>query len=92
MDYAVHVPHHKVVPNPTQFRQDDALLALGKAIREARGDAGLSQEALALLAGVDRGYLGRVERGDNNVALLTLLKLARALGLTGAELMAKAAL
>lgn len=49
----------------------------------------MSQENLALLAEVDRSYLGRVERGDNNVALLTLIRIAQALGLTLGQLIAK---
>ena len=53
---------------------------------------GISQEALALLAEVDRSYLGRVERGDNNVAILTLAKLAKALGVSVAKLMQRAKL
>jgi len=53
---------------------------------------GISQEKLALLAEVDRSYVGRVERGDNNVAVLTLARLAAALDLTIAKLMQKAGL
>jgi transcriptional regulator with XRE-family HTH domain len=45
---------------------------------------------LAFLAEVDRGYVGRVERGDNNVAVLTLKKLAKALGTTVSKLAQKA--
>jgi hypothetical protein len=44
------------------------------------------------LAEVDRSYVGRVERGDNNVAVLTLAKLAGALDLSMAKLMQKAGL
>jgi transcriptional regulator with XRE-family HTH domain len=69
------------VPNPSQQRQHPALTSLGEAIRNARKAQGISQEKLALAAGVDRSYMGRVERGDNNVAILTLLKIAQALGL-----------
>jgi transcriptional regulator with XRE-family HTH domain len=47
----------------------------------------MSQERLALLAGLDRSYYGRVERGDNNMAVLTLHKIAQALEITVAELM-----
>ncbi len=50
----------------------------------------MSQEQLALLAEVDRSYVGRIERGDNNVAILTLAKLCKALGVTVAKLAAKA--
>ena len=68
------------------------MVALGKAIREVRLSKGISQEKLALLADVDRSYVGRVERGDNNVAVLTLVRLATALDLSVAKLMQKAGL
>ena len=74
------------VPNPSRRRQDAALVALGEAIRRIRVSKGISQEKLALLAEVDRSYLGRVERGDNNVTVLTLRKLAKALGVSLANL------
>jgi transcriptional regulator with XRE-family HTH domain len=55
-----------------------------------RVSKGISQEALALMAEVDRSYLGRVERGDNNVAILTLVKIAAALETTVADLVVAA--
>jgi transcriptional regulator with XRE-family HTH domain len=80
------------VPNLSRQRQDPALLALGEAIRELRAEQGISQEQLALIAGVDRSYLGRIERGDNNVAMLTLARIAQALDVTVTEVAARAAL
>jgi len=80
------------VPNPSRSRQSPPLIALGKALRQMRLEKGISQENLALLAEVDRSYVGRVERGDNNAALLTLVKLAKALGTSVAKLMRKAKL
>jgi transcriptional regulator with XRE-family HTH domain len=68
------------------------LVALGKAIRSIRSSKKISQERLALEADVDRSYLGRIERGDNNAAVLTLQKVARALGISVAKLMQKAKL
>jgi len=65
-------------------------VALGDAIREARLAQGISQEKLALLADVDRSYLGRIERGDNNVATLTLLRIANALDMTMSKLLHRA--
>lgn len=44
------------------------------------------------MAEVDRSYVGRIERGDNNVAILTLLKLALALDITLEKLMKEAKL
>lgn len=80
------------MPNLSGKRQDPALVALGKTIRNTRIAQGVSQEKLALKSEVDRSYLGRVERGDNNVALLTLAKLAHGLGISLAKLMQKARL
>jgi transcriptional regulator with XRE-family HTH domain len=74
------------VPNLNRARQAPTLVALGKAIAKERKRLGLSQEALALAADVDRSYLGRVERGDNNVAMLILAKIARGLGTSIARL------
>lgn len=80
------------MPNPSKHRQTPALVALGTAIRQTRLNQDMSQETLALHAEVDRSYLGRVERGDNNVAVLTLIRIAKALGVTVVELMEKAGL
>jgi len=80
------------VPNLSQQRQHPALIALGEAIRHVRKQRGVSQEKLALLAEIDRSYVGRVERGDNNVAVLTLLKVAHALEITLEDLMKEAKL
>lgn len=84
--------NHAGVPNLSRKRQDRALVALGRAIREIRLSKGISQEKLALLAEVDRSYVGRIERGDNNVAVLTLARLAAALETSLAKLMQKAGL
>jgi transcriptional regulator with XRE-family HTH domain len=65
---------------------------LGQAVQRLRKEREISQEGLALLSGVDRSYMGRIERGDNNVAVLTLLRVASALELTVCELMAEAGL
>lgn len=78
------------MPNLSSNRQDPALVSLGVAIRRVRQSQNVSQEKLALLAEVDRSYVGRVERGDNNVAILTLLKLASALNINLEKLMREA--
>lgn len=54
--------------------------------------AGLSQEALALEAGIDRSYLGGIERGEHNVAVMNLVKLAQALGVSLSRLLQQARL
>lgn len=52
---------------------------LGKALRKHRMAAGLSQEALADLAGIHRTYVGDVERGERNIAIVNMVRLAVAL-------------
>ncbi len=61
-------------------------------MKRIRLEKGISQEKLALLAEVDRSYVGRVERGDNNAAILTLARLAKALDISISELMQEAQL
>ncbi len=78
------------MPNLSKNRQDPVLIALGETIRRIRLSKGISQEKLALLAEVDRSYVGRVERGDNNVAVLTLARLAGALDISISKLMQEA--
>lgn len=59
---------------------DPYLDILGRRIRAARSELGMSQERLAHEAGLDRSYVGRVERGEHNLTLASLVKIARALG------------
>lgn len=62
-------------------RDDDgSLVRLGEAVRNARKAAGLSQEALADAAEIDRSHMGKIERGERNVSVLNILKIAAALG------------
>jgi transcriptional regulator with XRE-family HTH domain len=55
-------------------------------VRELRKEKGLSQEALALTCDLDRTYIGGVERGERNVSLLNIQKIADALGISAREL------
>lgn len=55
------------------------LIAFGKRLRTLRLRQKLSQEQLALAADLDRSYVGGVERGERNVSLINLKKLAQAL-------------
>lgn len=80
------------MPNLSSQRRNPSLVALGEAIRRIRKIQGISQEELALLAQIDRSYVGRIERGDNNAAVLTLIRLATALGVSAAQLLDEARL
>ena len=59
---------------------NDPRARFGQAVRKYRLAAGLSQERLAELAGIHRNYAGAVERGERNVALINMVRIARALG------------
>ena len=69
------------------FSGNPALVGLGAAIRAARQAKGLSQEALAEIAGIDRSYMGGIERGEHNLAIMNLLKIAEALGMKASTLL-----
>ncbi len=55
------------------------LVSFGKRIRAIRQKKGLSQEEAALASGLDRSYYGGVERGEHNIALINIEKIAKAL-------------
>lgn len=55
------------------------LVALGAEIRRTRAGIGLSQEALAVDAGLDRSYVGGIERGEHNLTIMNIAKIAIAL-------------
>jgi transcriptional regulator with XRE-family HTH domain len=63
-----------------------ALARLGENVRRTRRCLEVSQEALADMCGLHRTYVSDVERGSRNVSFASLLKLARGLGTTIAEL------
>ena len=67
-----------------------AHVAYGQALRELRAERGVSQERLALLAGLDRTYVSGIERGERNPSLANLLKLADALGVQLSDLAVRA--
>ena len=60
-------------------KKDRALVRLGSNLRKAREAYGWSQEELAMRCGVHRTYVGGVERGEHNVTILTLRKMAKTL-------------
>ena len=68
------------------------LKRLGEAVRARRKARGLSQEALADAAGIDRSHMGKIERGERNVTLLNVLRIAAALHGSAADLLREAGL
>jgi transcriptional regulator with XRE-family HTH domain len=56
--------------------KNNLLKKVGQNIRDIRREKGLSQESLAFEADLDRSYIGGVERGDRNIAIINLKKIA----------------
>lgn len=71
---------------------DPCLLSLGASIRALRLRQGLSQEQLAYDANIGRSYMGGIERGEHNVAVINLCKIASALDTSAANLFVAAKL
>ncbi|MCG8377929.1 MAG: helix-turn-helix domain-containing protein [Proteobacteria bacterium] len=67
--------------------ETDILTRFGRRVRELRRERELSQEAFAGECGLDRTYLGGIERGERNVALRNIEVIAKTLGLSLSELM-----
>ncbi len=78
-------------PSPS-YSGSKELKALGKAIRDLRRGMGHSQESFANEIDIDRSYKGGIERGEHNLALINLLKIAKALGMPLSKLFAIAKL
>ena len=66
---------------------EDLNTLVGRNIRRRRRASGLSQEAFAHACGLHRTYIGGVERGERNITLTTLARIAKALGTTPVELL-----
>jgi transcriptional regulator with XRE-family HTH domain len=73
-------------PSP-KYAGNPVLAGLGTVIREVRTEHGLSQEALAADAELDRSYMGGIERGEHNLTLINLHRIATALGTEPSKLL-----
>jgi transcriptional regulator with XRE-family HTH domain len=67
---------------PTMPVRDKTLYAFGRNVSRIRGEKNFSQDKLAEKANLDRTYLSGIERGVRNPGIKTVLRVARALGVT----------
>jgi transcriptional regulator with XRE-family HTH domain len=72
--------------------KDEYLVRLGRAVRARRSVIGLSQEALADYAGIDRSHMGKIERGERNVTFLNIVRIATAIQCKPSDLLVDAGL
>jgi len=64
----------------------DIKASFGHRVRQLRNSRGISQEAFAAMCGLDRTYVGGIERGERNLSLLNIEKIALALSIGLPEL------
>jgi len=64
----------------------DPRINFGRRVRQLRLERDISQEKLAELADLHRNYVGGIERGERNVSLINIVKLAHALAVRPAKL------
>ena len=69
------------------MNREAVLAAFGRNLRAARMRRKLSQEKLALVAALDRTYVGGIERGERNPSLVNICRLAAAVGIPPARLL-----
>lgn len=67
-------------------KQADILVRFGNRVRKLRTEQGYSQEGFAHACELDRTYVGGIERGERNVALRNIERIAKTLGISIAEL------
>jgi transcriptional regulator with XRE-family HTH domain len=65
---------------------EDVRLRFGKGVRKRRQKIGVSQEEFADMCGLDRTYVGGIERGERNLGLLNVEKIAKAFRISLSEL------
>lgn len=69
----------------TTFNSKNVQKEFGYRLRQIRQNMGLSQEELAHLCNLDRSYVGGVERGERNISLVNIHKIANALNISPRE-------
>lgn len=67
--------------------EKNAQIAFGRAMRKFREAVGISQEKLALICGIHRTYIGGVERGERNISIQNMARIANALQIPLSKLM-----
>lgn len=70
------------------MERDDTLVCFGEAVRALREGKNISQEELAAMADLHRTYIGGVERGERNIGLKNIFRIARALSCQPSKLIA----
>ena len=76
------------MPVVVAINRERVLIKFGRSLADLRRQAGLTQEELAANSGLHRTYVGSVERGERNPTIVSLVLLARGLGVSMGKLVA----
>lgn len=68
-------------------QKDKILIRFGNRVRKIRNSQDISQERLAIDAGIERSYMGAIERGERNPTLVKIVSIAKALKVKTSELL-----
>lgn len=74
-------------PRQSGMAPDDVKVLFGRRVRQLRKQKGVSQEAFAHTIQIDRSYFGSIERGERNVSLENICRIAAGLEVAPAELL-----
>jgi len=89
VDYIPWTQYHRPSNDVTPMATESIAAIFGRVLREQRNARGISQEALALSADVDRTFVSQMERGIRQPTLTTLCKLSEALDIQPSTLVAR---
>lgn len=84
---AIFNPQNYIMGVSYSMEEKEFLQQIGDRIRDLRTEANLSQEKLAFACDLDRTYIGSVERGERNISILNLNKIAKALKIKSTDLL-----
>ena len=87
LDYNLSTGQDNFMEKDEEQQLTDFKKAFGEAVRELRNKTGVSQEQFAHDAGIDRSYMGAIERGTKNVTIKNIVKIANALSKKPSEIL-----
>lgn len=81
------VAYYRQLRHTSMSQKDKILIRFGNRVRKIRNSQDISQERLAIDAGIERSYMGAIERGERNPTLVKIVSIAKALKVKTSELL-----
>jgi DNA-binding XRE family transcriptional regulator len=79
-----HCPMKTILSLPSKHA---FLVSLGQQIKKLRHEKNMSQSEFSRLSGIHRTYISAIEKGEKNITLISMLKIAKALNITAGEIL-----